>query len=99
MATNWMQQTYNTNPINITWADFASGITAATTKNLVAVVKDSTGNVISTAPAYPSGSRADTGYNSNHRLNWPEHPDQRCSPPFYLADRLAYFSEHAKNNL
>ena len=43
---------YNTNPTAITWADFASGITAATTKNLVAVVKDSAGNVISTAPTY-----------------------------------------------
>jgi hypothetical protein len=43
---------YGTNPIAITWADFASGITAATTKNLVAVVKDSAGNVVSTAPTY-----------------------------------------------
>lgn len=44
---------YNTNPIAITWEDFAPGITVATTKNLVAVVKGSTGNVVSTAPAYP----------------------------------------------
>ncbi len=44
---------YNTNPIAITWADFAPGIATATTKNLVAVVKDGTGKVVSTAPAYP----------------------------------------------
>jgi hypothetical protein len=44
---------YNTNPIAITWADFASGITAATTKNLVAVVKDKAGNLVSTSPALP----------------------------------------------
>ncbi len=44
---------YNTNPTKITWADFASGITVATTKNLVAVVKDSAGNVVSTAPTFP----------------------------------------------
>jgi hypothetical protein len=43
---------YNTNPTAITWADFASGITVATTKNLVAVVKDSAGNVVSTAPTF-----------------------------------------------
>ncbi|MHB8117301.1 MAG: hypothetical protein ACYDHX_01000 [Methanothrix sp.] len=44
---------YGKNPITITWADFASGITAATTKNLVAIVKDSAGNVVSTAPTFP----------------------------------------------
>ena len=42
-----------TNPIKITWAKFAPDITAATTKNLVAVVMDSAGKVISTAPAFP----------------------------------------------
>jgi hypothetical protein len=44
---------YNKNPTAITWADFASGITAATTKNLVAVVKDKAGSVVSTAPTFP----------------------------------------------
>jgi hypothetical protein len=44
---------YNKNPTAITWADFASGITAATTKNLVAVIKDKAGNVVSTSPTFP----------------------------------------------
>ncbi len=41
------------NPIAITWADFASGITVATTKNLVAVVRDKADNMVSTSPTFP----------------------------------------------
>jgi len=48
-----LDEKYNKNPTAITWADFASGITATTTKNLVAKVKNSAGNVVSTSPTFP----------------------------------------------
>ena len=43
----------NMNPIYINWKELASGITTVTTYNLVAVVKDKDGNVVSTAPTVP----------------------------------------------
>ena len=88
---------YNVNPTAITWADFASGITAATTKNLVAVVKDSAGNVVSTSPTFPVAGSADTGYNNNHRLNWQSILISDALSTFLPADWLAYFFESVKN--
>lgn len=43
----------NINPIYINWKELASGITTVTTYNLVAVVKNKEGNVVSTAPIVP----------------------------------------------